>query len=354
MSLDILGFDPHFWSLPSESKDLRCARVVQEQRGTYNVAFSVTEQKVAEVSGAFRHRVRSRADYPAVGDFVLVEEKEGRFLIREVLLRKTKLSRKEAGLREEEQIMAANVDLALIVSSINMEFNLKRLDRFVVLSLDAGITPVLLLSKIDLDAEYQDFLKELSEFHKELKVIPLSNKTGEGLVELRQLLVGKTAVLMGRSGVGKSTLVNSLIGNPIQQTQEIRDADAKGRHTTTARSLFVLPTGGIIIDTPGVRELQLWDLEGSADETFEDIQRAASECRFGDCTHRSEPGCQVRARVEAGEIEMDRYESYLKIASEKSDQVRRQDRSKVVEKKQKAKVMAKALNKFYKADKKGW
>lgn len=309
---------------------------------------------MAEVSGAFRHRVRSRADYPAVGDFVLIEEKEGRFLVREVLVRKTKLSRKEAGLREEEQIMAANVDLALIVSSINMEFNLKRLDRFVVLSLDAGITPVLLLSKIDLDADYQDFLKELSEFHKDLKVIPLSNKTGEGLVELRQLLVGKTAVLMGRSGVGKSTLVNSLIGNSVQQTQEIRDADAKGRHTTTTRSLFVLPTGGIIIDTPGVRELQLWDLDGSADETFEDIQKAAAECRFGDCTHRSEPGCQVRVKVESGEIEMDRYESYLKIASEKSDQVRRQDRSKVVEKKQKAKVMAKALNKFYKADKKGW
>lgn len=349
-----LGFDETFWKLfKNEGEVLRIARVLQEQRGAYVVAFSLGEQCTAEVSGGFRHKARGRADYPAVGDFVRVELKDSHWIVREVLPRRTKLSRKEAGLREEEQILAANVDVAFIVSSVNMEFNLKRLDRFVALCVDSGIKPALLLSKIDLDENYLDFVAEIEALHKELRVIPLSVVSGEGLKEVHDLLDGKTAVLIGRSGVGKSTLVNVLFNEVIQSTQDIRESDSKGRHTTTSRSLFVLPTGGMIIDTPGVRELQLWDLDVGAEESFDDILEAGSKCRFDDCTHRSEPDCHVRDLVAQGMIDADRYDSYLKILEEKSNQVRRQDRQKVIEKKQKTKVMNKAINKIYK-DKKKW
>lgn len=354
-NLASLGFDFSFWKDSTsdagrlDGHDFQIARVVQEQRGTYLVAFSISSPWVpAEVLGGFRHKAKGRADYPAVGDFVRVEKKEDRWLIREVLNRKTKLSRKEAGMREEEQILAANVDVAFIMSSVNMEFNLNRLDRFVALCLDAGIAPVLLLSKIDLDEEYQEIIDELATFHRELKIIPVSTLTGIGLDQVRAIANDRTSVLIGRSGVGKSTLVNALIQNQIQHTQEIRESDSKGRHTTTYRSLFAVPSGGLIIDTPGVRELQLWDLDGDAEEVFDEIVEVSSQCRFADCTHRNEPGCRVREMVEQGMIEPHRYESYLKIHEEKANQSRRQDRTKVLEKKQKAKVLTKALNKMYK------
>lgn len=354
-----LGFDEEFWSssefqIEAQGETQFIGRVMQEQRGAYLVAFSILEEPVlAEVPGAFRHKAKGRADFPAVGDFVAVEKKDDRYLIRSVLPRKTKLSRKEAGEREEEQIMAANVDVAFIMSSVNMEFNLNRLDRFVALCYDAGVAPVLLLSKIDLDEDYAEIVDELQSYHKELRIIPISVKEGMGMEEFRALLKGRTSVLIGRSGVGKSTLVNALLNQSVQVTQDIRESDSKGRHTTTARSLFSIPDGGWIIDTPGVRELQLWELENDADEVFDDIVEFSNQCRFADCTHRNEPGCRVREKVESGEIEAHRYESYLKILSEKQDQIRRQDRVKVVEKKQKAKVMSKALNKMYK-DKKNW
>ncbi len=307
-------------------RDHEPARVAAQHRGSYNVMTSSGEV-AATITGAMLHRAKGTGELPAVGDWVaLARTDETSGVIHSVLPRTSSFSRKVAGDETQEQVVAANVDVVFLVTSLNEEFNPRRLERYLTTAYASGAKPVVILTKADLAQDVQECIEEAQQVAIGVDVHAVSGVTGEGIDALRAYFEGgASGVMLGSSGVGKSTLVNSLLGDERQAVKAIRD-DGRGRHTTTHRELIVLPTGGVIIDTPGMRELQLWDVDEGLDRTFEDVASLASGCRFSDCTHTKEPDCAVRSAIEDGTLPAERFESYEKLQREVAWLERKQDK----------------------------
>lgn len=320
MDLKGLGWDDFFAAqlAVSDTPILEPARVIEELKGHYRVHAESGEYLV-KISGSMRFDAGDRSDFPAVGDWVGIEreKQKGRATIRALFSRKTKLSRKVAGRRNDEQVLAANVDTVFIVSALTQDLNLRRIERYAVLAWDSGALPVVLLNKADLAGDATALVTEVQAAVPGVEVHALSCVTREGFKSLeRHLVAGKTCVFLGSSGVGKSTLVNALLGEASQSTGPVRTADDRGRHTTTSRHLFVLPRGAIVIDTPGMRELRLWAGDSGVAAAFDDLEEVANQCRFRDCRHESEPGCAVRKAIETGGLDADRFANYQKLEGE--------------------------------------
>jgi len=307
------------------AKGLFPARLIEEQRGLFQI-MSEKGVRSARTTGSMRHKAADRAGLPAVGDWVSAEAvpNEKAVLIRRILPRRTKLSRKAAGETMEEQVIAANLDTVLIITALNADFNARRLERFLTVSLESGAEPVLVLNKLDACEEPGPFLEQARAAAGKAPVVAISAKTAAGLDALAAWIKpGRTVGLIGSSGVGKSTLVNRLAGNEGIKTAETRASDERGRHTTTHRQLFILPNGGILLDTPGMREMQFWDSEQGLAKTFEEIDALAPSCRFKDCAHDAEPGCAVKAAVEAGTLGADRLASWAKLKREAAEALKK-------------------------------
>ncbi|WP_080845734.1 ribosome small subunit-dependent GTPase A [Cytobacillus gottheilii] len=344
MTLEKLGYNQYFHDLFErfEKDGYVAGRVTLEHKRSYRVVTEMREL-LCEVSGKFSYEATEREDYPAVGDWVVVKEMDGedRGIIHHILPRKSKFSRKVAGVSTEEQIVATNVDTVFLVNSLNEDLNIRRIERYLLLSWESGANPVIILTKSDLCQDLSLKLAQIEAVALGVPVIPVSVVTEDGLEQLTSYLQkGKTVALLGSSGVGKSTLTNYFLGDEKQKVQEIRGADDKGRHTTTHRELVLLPNGGILIDTPGMRELQLWDSDHGVSESFSDIEEAAKECRFRDCQHENEPGCAVMARIKAGEMEEGRLYSYKKLMRELAYLDRKQDKRAQAEQKKRWKSIS--------------
>ena len=293
-------------------RGFRPARVVAEHRGGYYVRSELGD-RLAHARGRLRDD-EIWGGMPAVGDWVVVVDAPGdRFAIEALLPRRTKVSRKTPWLKAEEHILVANVDTVLLVNGLDADFNPRRLERYLTAAWDSGADPVIVLTKLDVCSDSTRVL-EAEAVAVGVPVLAVSNVTGEGLDEVRALLrPAKTFVLLGSSGTGKSTLVNRLAGRQVMETGGLR-SDGRGRHTTRHRQLLVMPGGAILVDTPGLRELQVW--EGDLDAAFADIADLASQCRFSDCAHSSEPDCAVQEALETGELDEDRWRNYLKLQRE--------------------------------------
>ena len=298
--------------IPYAERGFMAARVVAEHRGGYYVRSELGD-RLAHARGRLRDD-EILGGMPAVGDWVVVCDAPGeRFAIEALLPRRTKVSRKTPWLKAEEHILVANVDLVLLVSGLDGDFNPRRLERYLIAAWDSGADPVIVLTKLDM-LDDPDKLAEAEEVAVGVPVLAVSNVTGEGLDAVRALLEpAKTLVLLGSSGAGKSTLANRLAGREVMATGGLRN-DGRGRHTTRHRQLLVMPGGAILVDTPGLRELQVW--EGDVDSAFADIAELASTCRFSDCAHSSEPGCAVQEALATGALDEERWTSYVKLQRE--------------------------------------
>ncbi|WP_078381198.1 ribosome small subunit-dependent GTPase A [Sutcliffiella halmapala] len=293
-------------------------RVMLEHKRIYRVE-TENGECLAEVSGKYRFEASAREDYPAVGDWVVLSERqhEGKATIHATLPRFSKFSRKAAGVTTEEQIVAANVDTIFLVQSLNYDFNPRRIERYMIMAWESGANPVIVLTKSDLCEDIAEKIVEVEAVALGVPVHAVSVKDETGLEELASYFtLGKTVALLGSSGAGKSTLTNYLLGEEKQLIQDVRGDDDKGRHTTTYRELYLLPTGGLVLDTPGMRELQLWEADGAISQSFQDIEELAEQCYFRDCKHENEPKCAVQEAINGGQLEKARYQSYLKLQKE--------------------------------------
>ena len=311
-----------------EEQGYTVGRVMLEHKRLYRVETDLGEC-LAEVSGKYRFEASTREDYPAVGDWVVLSERqeEGKATIHAMLPRFSKFSRKAAGLTTEEQIVAANVDTVFLVQSLNYDFNPRRLERYLVMAWESGANPVVVLTKSDLCDDVLDKVTEVEAVAFGVPIHAVSVKEETGLAELASYFPeGKTVALLGSSGAGKSTLTNYLLGEEKQLIQEVRSDDDKGKHTTTYRELYMLPTGGLVLDTPGMRELQLWEADGAISHSFQDIEELAEQCYFRDCKHANEPKCAVQGAIEEGTLEAARYQSYVKLQRELAFLERKNDK----------------------------
>ncbi len=325
------------------------ARVIAEHRTGYRLQTAGGERP-GHILGRLRHEADSQADLPAVGDWVVVQSAagEGELPIHRVLPRKSKFSRKEAGERTEEQIVATNVDHVWIVSALDQDFSLRRIERYLSLAWESGATPVVVLTKADLHGDVEGRADEVESIAIGVDVHVTSSLLQDGLDPLRPYFANHaTVALLGSSGVGKSTLINALEGSALQETGEVR-GDGKGRHTTTFRQLIRLSSGGLIIDTPGMRELQLWDSQSGLADTFGDVDELAGQCRFSDCRHQGEPACAVAEAIASGQLPEDRLLSYQKLQRELTRLERKQDALAQSEEKRRRRNFAKSIRKSQK------
>jgi ribosome biogenesis GTPase / thiamine phosphate phosphatase len=326
MSIDERALEPYGWgpffqeawrTRPSEEGE-EPARVSAEYRGGYVLSTAHGELK-AGVTGKLRQAIRKGdSPRPTVGDWVaaVARPQEGSALIQALLPRRTQLVRKAAGRQDEEQVVASNIDIVFLVSALTRVLNLRRLERYLALAWSSGAQPVIILTKADLSEDPAAARESVATLAPDVPIHTLSNVTGEGLEALQPYLgEHRTVALIGSSGVGKSTLINRLLGSARQAVAEVREDDT-GRHTTTHRELFLLPQGGLLLDTPGMRELGLLESDEGLRTTFTDLEALALSCRFGDCRHETEPGCAVQESLRDGRLAPERLESYRKLVRE--------------------------------------
>ena len=348
MTLTELGWSHFFEQQIQDSESgLQPARVCRQDINQYHL-IAKTGQLTASLPGRLRRDACSKADLPTVGDWVLTSAIPGgeadSVQIERLLERKSKFSRQEAGETVDEQVVAANIDTVFIVCGLDDDFNPARIERYLLLSRDSGALPVILLNKVDVCSEQAARLDELRPIAKETPCHLISAKEGIGLDAIQQYIsTGTTCALMGSSGVGKSTIINALLGYDRFETSLVRAADSRGRHTTTFREMVTLPDGGLIIDTPGMRELQIWSDSSSLQQNFEDITELALQCRFSDCQHDTEPGCAVGKAISNGEIAAERLERYRKLERELTHLDSQLDAASRAEKKQKRRRFSKLI-----------
>lgn len=323
MSLEDFGWNATWEETfaPHAAAGLVPARVVCELRRKFYAVQLADREALAECSPGFFHDARQVDQWPAVGDWVAISERPGeqdrRVDIHAVLPRRTKFSRRAAGDEEIEQIVAANVDTVFLVSGLDRNHNPARIQRFLVAARESGAAPVVILNKADLHPDPLGVKREIAPLIPGVPILITSAKRRSGLPALRTYARrGHTLAVIGSSGVGKSSLINRLVGDAEMPVGEVREKDSKGRHTTTRREIVVTSSGALLIDTPGMRELQLWGIEEGVETAFADIAELATGCRFTNCTHTNEPGCAVRAAVEAGTLPASRLETYAKLKAE--------------------------------------
>ena len=301
----------------SKSPKMSLGRVLTQSKRMYRIVTDDGEFQ-GEVSGRFRHETSSTADFPVVGDYVLamLSHSMGKAVIHRVLTRRNVFERTIAGKAPRSQVVASNIDVVFICMSLNDNYNLNRLERYLSVTWKCGADPVVVLTKSDVaQGSLDECLKAVQDIARDARVLVTSSFDSTSIDELRKFIsVGVTAAFIGSSGVGKSTLINLLLGEERQATGEIREADGKGRHTTSMREMILLPDGGVVIDTPGMRELGIESADIEA--TFEDIEELALHCRFSDCRHETEPGCAVKKAIEDGRLDARRLENYLKLRYE--------------------------------------
>ena len=349
MTLEDLGWSPRLDAAfeAHRTAGLSPARISHEHTHIYRVLSEQGEQ-LARIAGRLRHHATGRADFPAVGDWVAIDRPAtgGDARIRSVLPRSSHFSRRAAGDATEEQVVAANIDVVFLVSGLDGDFNPRRIERYLLTAWDSGASPVIVLNKADLVDAVDPYVNEIESLAQGVPILAVSVRRPDTMTVLRDRLgTGRTAALLGSSGVGKSSIVNALVGEAFLPTREVRASDSRGRHTSSSRQLVLLPAGGILIDTPGMRELQLWDTSESMSGAFGDIDSIAERCRFRDCRHAGEPGCAVADAVAGGELSAERLASYHKLQQEQAYQSLQQDQRAQLEQKRRWKVLTKAANK---------
>ncbi|MBC1219128.1 ribosome small subunit-dependent GTPase A [Nostoc sp. UCD121] len=352
MNLDYLGWSDFFARSfePYRLQGFSVGRVAIEYRNTYAL-YSEKGELSAEVAGKLLHRASQPQDFPAVGDWVVisVRESERRATINEILPRKSKFSRKTVGSKTEEQIVAANIDTVFLVSGLDGDFNPRRVERYLILAWESGANPVVVLNKADLCNSLEEYLAQVEAVALGVPIVVLSATNHQGLDALKPYLqTGQTVALLGSSGVGKSTITNQLQGTSVQVVQPVRRGDDRGRHTTTHRELILLSTGGLIIDTPGMREIQIWAGDEGLQETFTDIETLAQKCHFRNCQHNNEPGCVVQQALAEGELDYSRFLSYQKLQKELDYLTRKQDQRMQLAEKERWKKIHKAMRNHHK------
>jgi len=348
MNLQSLGWNPFFANAFATfaKSGYSVGRVVLEHKNTYWLLSEHGEIQ-AMIAGRLRYQATGKHAFPAIGDWVVIKfvPGEGKAVIHAILPRKSKFSRKAAGDETTEQIVAANVDNAFLVVGLDVDFNLRRIERYLIDIRESGANPVVILNKADICKNVSERARETESVALGVTILITSAKAHEGLEAVGQFLSeGQTVALIGSSGVGKSTIINALVGENLQKTQEVHFGSGRGRHATTRRELIVLPSGGMVIDTPGMRELQLWSGREGIQETFEDIESVAKDCYFRDCRHENEPNCAVKEAMAAGHLSPQRLTNYLKMQKELILAVARQNQRLKLEEKQRVKRVTKAFN----------
>ena len=310
---------PDRWAaLAAQYPERTVGRITLQEKGFYRIRTSMGEQN-ALVSGKFQFDAQSPSDYPAVGDYVMASCADPyTAIIHQLLPRRSLFVRKAAGTSKTEQVVAANIDTVFLCMSLNNDFNLRRLERYLAVAWESGADPVVVLTKADLCADLPQKQREVEAIAMGVTILTTSAMELEGYRQIMPYITeGRTVAFVGSSGVGKSTLINRLLGEERLATDGLRNDD-KGHHTTTHRELLFLPGGAMVIDTPGMRELGMWDAASGVEQTFGDIEELAARCRFRNCSHSSEPGCAVRAALESGHLDTGRWQSYQKLKNENS------------------------------------